>query len=307
MTWTNFPGNPKEGSWECRPGPGCSDWDFYEELPTLTRKGVDYIRSRRSNGQPFFLYFPLPSPHAPIIPTDAFDGRSGAGAYGDYVVQTDDACGQLLAALREVGLEKRTIVLFTSDNGAEHYAYARDQEYDHWSSAPFRGVKRDLYEGGHHVPFLIKWPGVTKPGTVSDALLSQVDLMATFAALLNYKLPRDAAADSFDFLPWLQGKTNTPPRTSIVHNTKAKEYAIRSGDWLLVNARTGYTWKTPPPAWDAKHHQSADDDQQVELYNLHEDVGQRHNLAANHPAKVAELQALLKKLREQGHSAPRLE
>ena len=131
--------------------------------------------------------------------------------------------------------------------------------------------------------------------------------MATFAALLNYKLPRDAAADSFDFLPWLQGKTNNPPRTSIVHNTNAKEYAIRQGDWLLVDAKSGYTWKKPPPAWDAKHHQPPDDDQPVELYNLREDVGQRHNLAMNNPAKAAELQVLLKKLREQGHSAPRLE
>ena len=120
-TLTNVPGKPKEGAWECRPGPALSDWDFYQVLPTLTRKGVEYIQSRKGKEQPFFLYFPLPSPHAPIVPTDAFDGKSKAGAYGDFVCQTDDACGQLLAALRESGLESNTIVVFSADNGAEKY------------------------------------------------------------------------------------------------------------------------------------------------------------------------------------------
>jgi arylsulfatase A len=307
---TNFTKNPiapKEGSWECRPGPGCSDWDFYQNLPTLTRQAVEYVRSRKGQSQPFFLYMAFPSPHAPIIPNDEFDGKSQAGPFGDYVFQTDDASGQLLSALREAGLDQNTIVIFTADNGPENYAYARDEKFDHWSSEPFRGLKRDTYEGGHHVPFLIKWPGVTKPGTVSDALISQVDFMATLGALLNYDLPRNAAEDSHNFLPWLQGKTKTPPRTTIVHNTNAKEYAIRHGDWLLVDGKTGYTSRPAPPEWNAKHHQPPDDDQPVELYNLKEDVGQRHNLAAQQPQKIAELQVLLKKLREQGHSAPRLD
>jgi len=306
-TLRTVPGKPKEGEWECRPGPGRSDWDFYHVLPTLTRKGADYIRSRKGKEQPFFLYFPLPSPHAPIIPTDAFDGKSKAGAYGDFVVQTDDSCGQLLAALRESGLESNTIVIFSADNGPENYAYARDEKFDHWSAAPFRGLKRDLYEGGHHVPFVLKWPGVTKAGSVSDALLSQVDLMATFAALLNFDLPRNSAEDSFNFLPWLKGDARTPPRSVAVHNTNARHYAVRDGDWLLVNTTSGYTSRQPPPAWNKKHQQPADDKQPVQLFNLKEDLGQRNNLAAKHPEKVAQLKALLKKLQDQGHSAPRLE
>lgn len=306
VTFKSTPKNTKEGGWECRPGPGRSDWDFYQVLPTLTRKGVEFIHSRKGKEQPFFLYFPLPSPHAPIVPTDEFDGKSKAGAYGDYVVQTDDSCGRLLAALRESGFESNTIVIFSSDNGPENYAYARDEKFDHWSAAPLRGLKRDIYEGGHRVPTIIKWPGVTKPGAVTDALFSQVDLMATLAAWVDFKLPRDSTEDSHDFFPWLQGKSQSPPRSTIVHNTNKNHYAIRDGDWLLVNAKTG-TERQAPKEWNRKHKQTPDDDQLVELYNLKEDIGQRHNLADQKPDKVVQLQALLKKIREQGHSAPRLE
>ena len=156
-TLTKVRGVAKEGSWEARPGPAMSDWDFYAVLPTLTEKGVQYIDSRAENDKPFFLYFSFPSPHAPIVPTDEFDGKSQAGPYGDFVFQTDWTCGQLLNALDRNGLTENTIVVFTSDNGPERYAYARDRKFDHWSAAPFRGLKRDIYEGGHHVPFVIRW------------------------------------------------------------------------------------------------------------------------------------------------------
>ena len=306
VTFTNFTFKAKEGGPECRPGPGRSDWNFYENLPTLTRKGVEYIRSQKGKAQPFFLYCPMPSPHAPIIPTDAFDGKSQAGGYGDYVVQTDDACGQLLTALRDCGFETNTIVVFSSDNGPEYYAYGRDQKAGHWSSSPLRGIKRDIYEGGHRVPFVIRWPGVTRPGAVTDALISQIDLMATIAAMLKFELPRNAAEDSHNFQPWLTGETKTPPRAFMVHNTNAKDYAVRSGDWLLVDAKTGYTSTKPSPAWNKKHQQPPEDEQPFELYNLKNDIGQRNDLAAKHADKVGELQALLKTIRDQGHSAPRL-
>jgi len=294
----------KEGSWECRPGPMVSDWDPYENLPTTTKRGVEFIRSRAGEAEPFFLYFAFPSPHAPIIPNDAFDGKSGAGPYGDFVVETDDACGQLLSALQESGLADNTVVVFTADNGPEKYAYARDEKYGHWSAEPLRGLKRDVYEGGHHVPFLIKWPGVTKPGHVSDALVSQIDLFATFASALGFALPDDAAEDSHDLLPLLRGEVNSV-RDSHVHNTYAKQYAIRHGDWLLVDAIDGYV--TPRnKAWEKRHGYTADDSQPVELYNLKKDIGQRDNVAADHPDVVAELQSRLAAIRKQGRSAPRL-
>ena len=301
------PTNPAEGRWECRPGPARRDWDFHRVLPTLTDRAVAFVRGRRDDPRPFFLYFPLPSPHAPIIPNAEFRGRSQAGAYGDFVVQTDDACGRVLEALRETGLDANTIVVFTADNGAEHYAYARDERFDHWSSGPFRCVKRDLYEGGHHVPFLLKWPGVTKPGTVTDALVSQVDLMATLAAATGAELPPDAAADSHNLLPWLIGRFAAPPRTTLVHNTNPKQYAIRHGEWLLVDGPTGVMepkQRSAPPAWLEKHGYPPEDDQPVELYDLEQDVGQRHNIAAEQPQRVAELRTRLEQALKTPRSAP---
>ncbi|MAB80772.1 MAG: arylsulfatase [Planctomycetes bacterium] len=294
----------KEGRWECRPGPMITGWDPFQNLPALTEKGVDYIRARKGLEEPFFLYLAFPSPHAPIIPTDRFDGRSEAGPYGDYVVETDDACGRILAALEQSGQAADTIVIFTADNGPEHYAYARDEEFGHWSSQPFRGLKRDIYEGGHHVPFLIRWPGVVEAGRTCDALVSQVDLMATLAAVVDFELPDEAAEDSHDLLPVLSGEAETV-RTSHVHNTRENEYAIRSGDWLLVAANSGYVSRRDA-AWEARRDVPADDDGPVELYDLSEDVGQRRNLAREHPERVSELRALLEEIRTEGHSAPRL-
>lgn len=290
------PVEPKEGGWECRPGPALSDWDFYQVLPTLTEKSVEWVRSRKGVDKPFFLYVPFPSPHAPIIPNDEFDGKSKAGPYGDFVVQTDDACGRILAALEESGHAAKTIVIFSADNGPELYAYARDEKFDHWSAAPLRGLKRDIYEGGHHVPFLVRWPGLTKPGGVSDALISQVDLMATLAAALAVEIPDGQAVDSFNFLPYLKGEAERGPRTRMVHNTKKDHYALRDGDWLLVDAQSGYL-RPAPGSWNQKHGQPADRGGPAELYHLKEDLGQRHDLAAGHPDKVREMQAMLRKIR----------
>ena len=153
----------KEGNWECRAGSMVTGWDPYAVLPVLTHKAVSYIEDQQGSDQPFFLYMAFPSPHAPIVPSEDFEGRSNAGPYGDFVVQTDWSCGQILEALDRSGLAENTLVIFSADNGSERYAYARDLTYNHWSSEPFRGVKRDLYEGGHHVPFLVRWPGVIEP------------------------------------------------------------------------------------------------------------------------------------------------
>lgn len=303
-------GRPPEGNWECRPGPGRSDWDFYQVLPTLTEKAVEYIHSRKDKPEPFFLYFSLPAPHTPIVPNKAFQGSSEAGPYGDLVVETDDSCGQLLAALREAGLESNTIVIFSADNGSEYFAYARDLKFDHWSAEPLRGLKRDIYEGGHRVPTILKWPGVTEPGSVSDALFAQTDLMATLASYLGFDLPRDSAEDSYDFWPYLNGEVDKPPRTSMVHNTSPNQYAIRDGHWLLVDHGTGVVGgdrRQPPEAWLRKYEIPPYADQEALLFNLSEDIGQRYNLAKEQPDRVAEMQALLKEIRERGFTAPRLE
>lgn len=308
ITFRKSQQHTKEGAWECREGPGRSDWDFYQVLPTLARKGVEYIHSRKGKAEPFFLYFPLPSPHAPIVPLDSFDGKSKAGAYGDYVVQTDDACGQLLRALRDAGLDRNTIVFFSADNGPEKYAKLRKDQFNHWSSEPLRGLKRDVYEGGHRVPTIMRWPGVIKEGMTSGALFSQIDLMATFAALVDYELPENSAEDSFNFLPYLRGETDKGPRSALVYNTNAGAYAIREGDWVLVNVTPAVSDGAEKPDGPGKTNKKpvGKPNASPELYNLGEDIGQKESLISQDPERVAALQKLLDQVCSQGHSAPRL-
>ena len=295
----------KEGRWECRPGPMVTGWDPYENIPTTTKKGMEYIKKAAEAEEPFFLYFAYPAPHAPIIPNDEFDGKSKAGPYGDFVYETDHSIGQLLQALKDSGQAENTIVIFSADNGPEHYAYARDAKFDHWSAHPFRGLKRDAYEGGHHVPFMIKYPGVTMAGTVNDALVSQIDIMATLASVVGYDLPeKNAAEDSHDLLPLLKGEVKSI-RTSHIHNTFDHTWAFREGDWVLVTGKSGHHSRVTKE-WLKKHDYPKVESKQPRLFNLREDIGQRNDLAAKHPEKVKAMETSLARIRAQGYSAPRL-
>lgn len=295
---------PDEGSAECRPGPMVAGWRLDAVMPRLMREAVAWIDGRKGRSEPFFLYLPFTSPHAPIVPAPEFRGRSGAGPYGDYVAQTDAAVGAVLAALERNRFTDRTLVLFTSDNGPEHYAYERTRRYEHRSTGPLRGLKRDLWEGGHRVPFIVRWPGKVVSGGVCPALVGQVDWMATVAAIVDFPLPVDAAEDSFDLLPLLRGEVSQV-RDFHIHNTRAHEYAIRQGNWVLIDAPSGAV--TRVPAWYDEANDYAPDDSPAALYDLREDLAQRRNLLAEHPARAAELRALLTRIREQGFSAPRLE
>jgi arylsulfatase A len=295
----------KEGNWECRPGPMVTGWDPYENIPTTTKKGVAYITAAAKTEEPFFLYFAYPAPHAPIIPNDEFDGKSKAGPYGDFVYETDHSIGQLLKALKDSGQAEDTIVIFSADNGPEHYAYARDAKFNHWSAHPFRGLKRDVYEGGHHVPFMIKYPGVTQAGLVNHALVSQIDIMATLASVVGYDLPdQNAAEDSHDLLPLLKGEVKSI-RTSHVHNTFDHTWAFREGDWVLVTGKSGHHSRVSKD-WLKKHGYPGDESKQPRLFNLRKDIGQRNDLANEHPDKVKAMEASLSKIQAQGYSAPRL-
>ncbi len=287
----------REGNWEARPGPMTPGWDFYAVVPRLRDEAAKWVGEQRGKDGPFFLYVPFNSPHAPIVPTDEFTGKSQAGGYGDFMHQTDEAAGRILRALADHGFADNTLVVFTADNGAEHYAYERVRKFQHRSSGPLRGVKRDLYEGGHRVPFLVRWPGVVKPGAVSDALVSQVDLMATIAAVVDADLPPDSAHDSHDLLTVLKGDA-PGPRRSIVHNTMEGAYAIRHDNWVLIAARTGAHSKVP--AWFDQENGYVDDDRPGELYDLRADLAQKVNLYAKEPAKVAELTQLLETIRARG-------
>jgi len=155
---------PTEGAPEGRPGPSVAGWQQDQVMPTLTRKAVEYIGKQKNASKPFFLYFPWTSPHAPIVPVEEFQGSTKAGGYGDFMHQSDQSAGKVLAALEANGLSKNTIVIFTSDNGPEKYAYERVRDSKHSSMGELRGLKRDIYEGGHRVPMVIRWPGRARPG-----------------------------------------------------------------------------------------------------------------------------------------------
>ena len=291
-------GKPAEGAWEARPGPMADGWDFQAVPGRLVEHAVEWIGRQRGAPGPFFLYVPFNSPHAPIVPDDRSLGRSKAGGYGDFVSQTDDHAGQILRALDGIGVARQTIVIFTSDNGPESYAHERVRARGHRSAGPWRGLKRDVYEGGHRVPFLVRWPGVVKAGAVSDALVSQIDLFATLAAAAGAALPPGSAPDSYDLLPvWRDGAPN--PRRTLVHNTMKDVYALRHEQWLLVAAPSGT--HSPVPEWFAKAEGlPGPHGQPGELFDLGKDPGQRRNLHADHPEVVAELTAKLNDLRAKG-------
>ncbi len=299
MLEQQIPYKVKEGRWEFRPGPMVKGWNPNEVLPTITKKAVEWIKSRDEKN-PFFLYFPLTSPHAPIIPNDEFDGKSNAGPYGDFVFQTDWVAGQVIQALKEKGLYENTIIIFTADNGTEQYAWQRAINYGHFSMGNDRGLKQDVYEGGHHVPFIVRWPGYTKPGSVSTEVISQVDIMKTLAAITGAQLSEKAAPDGYDFTPVLTGRSyNKPLREATIHNTYEDRWGIRQGDWLFINNATGST--RPMPEAFKKLRGYTDFTTQGLLFNMKDDPEQRVNLYEKYPEKVAELSRLIDVYKDSGY------
>ncbi|MBI5772507.1 MAG: arylsulfatase [Verrucomicrobia bacterium] len=294
------------------PGPMLPGWKLVNILPELTKRAVKWVEDSAKSGQPFFLYFPLTSPHFPVVPAPEFKGKSGAGDFGDFVVQTDWTAGQVLAALQRSGVADNTLVIFTSDNGPEITgevnpgAYDRVTQFQHWSMGELRGAKRDLWEGGHRVPFLARWPGKIKAGAVSGETICHVDFMRTVAAILGAKLPDSAAPDSYSLLPVFLGEPYPKPlREATVHHAASGKFAIRKGDWVLIDAPTGDdNGARGEPPWLKEQRGYAKSAAPGELFNVREDVAQRHNHFADQPGKVRELKALLEKYQRDGRSTP---
>lgn len=302
MNETVFP-ERAEGDWEFRPGPMDESWNPMNVLPTITEKAVDWI-SQQNAEQPFFLYFSFPSPHAPIVPNESFVGTSQAGPYGDFVVETDAMVGQLMTALENAGFKENTLVIFSSDNGPEKFAYERQRRFDHWSSGKFRGLKRDVFEGGHRIPLIMSWPKQITPNSVAPHTFSQVDLAATIAGILNHKLDYEEAIDSVDYSELLRGHSPNEKqfRTVTIQNTFEGVYALRQGDWLYINAADGV--HTAVPDWYV-----AEMDYSIEttgglLYNLADDPGQTNNLYLQYPQRVEDMHRLLAFYLEGNPSAP---
>lgn len=281
-------------------GPATDDFEAVTTLPKIISHAVEWIGQQRK-GKPFFLYLPLTSPHAPIVPTAEFVGKSGLNPYGDFMLQTDVDVGKILAALEKAGLTQDTLVIFTADNGCAPIAKVAElRAKGHDPVRPWRGLKADIWEGGHRVPFLVRWPARVKPGQSSDETICLSDLLATAAAITGTRLPANSGEDSINFLPALLGeKIKQPLREGIVHHSIDGKFAIRQGPWKLALCPGSGGWGQPNDLAARREKLPS-----IQLYNLSTDPGETTNLEAAHPEIVARLKSLLELYVEKGRSTP---
>lgn len=275
-----------------------------EMLPLLTQKAVGYINQKAGdakNGKPFFLYVPLSAPHGPIVPTKEWIGKSGLGLYGDFVMQTDWSVGQIINAIDKNGLTQNTLLIVTSDNGASPIAdFPALEKQGHYPSAYLRGTKADAWDGGHRVPFIVRWPaGHVAAGSKCNQLACLTDFMPTCAEILGDKLPEDVAEDGVSFLPALHGEKIADERAAVVHHSISGKFAIRKGKWKLILCPGSGGWSKPKDNEATK--MGLPD---IQLYDMDADVGEEHNLYKEHPEIVKELTSLLEEYVSDGRSTP---
>ena len=289
----------RENGGMTRKGPAAEGFEAVDVLPTLAAKASDWIATAAKKERPFFLYLPLNAPHTPINPLPEWKGRSGLNAYGDYVMQVDAAVGHVLGALEKSGAGKNTFVVLTSDNGCSPSAkFDELRAKGHDPSAGFRGTKADIFEGGHRVPFIVRWPGKVKPGTSSAQIVCLADFMATAAEIAGAKIPANAAEDSVSLVPVLLG-TDGPRRTTLVLHSINGSFAIREGNWKLCLCAGSGGWSAPRPGSPAENGLPPD-----QLFDLAADRAETKNLAAEKPETVKRLAAMLDKLIADGRSTP---
>ena len=281
-----------------REGPIGPDFHIDQVLPHLFQKSIEYINDRAPdarNGKPFFLYLPLPAPHTPIVPVAPFKDASGINPYADFVMQVDHHMGDLLAALKERGLDENTIVFFTSDNGCSPQAnYEVLKEHGHDPSAGFRGHKADIYEGGHRVPLIVRWPNEIKAGQTTGAIACLTDLYATARDLTGQAAEDVGGEDSFSLVPAFNGADQTE-RKSLISHSIGGWFSIRTGNWKLCLSRGSGGWSSPKEPAAKKQ-----DLPPLQLYNLETDRGERTNLIDEHPEQVSRLLKLIEKEVSQG-------
>lgn len=247
-----------------------------EVLGKFTAKAIGFLEQQKA-GHPFFLYVAMTGPHTPWLPSRDFIGKSGAGMYGDFLMEIDDCLGRIFQTLEKTGMANNTLVCLSSDNGPVWYSQDFEK-FGHNSVGPLRGMKGDVFEGGHRVPFIARWPGKIKPGTTCDEVICLTDMMATYAAVTEAGLPEGAGLDSFNLLPLMQG-SRKPARETTLH--KGKFRALRKGKYVyLEKAGSGgftkvETKKKDPP----------------QLYDLEADLAETKNLYGAMPEKASELKA----------------
>jgi arylsulfatase A-like enzyme len=248
-----------------------------ENQPLMLKKAIDWLEQRKSD-EPFFLYFPLGIPHEPIEPAAEFVGKSGAQdlvkndpQYGDWLYQGDAMLGKLVEALDRKNLAENTLIIATSDNGAEHRSYK-----------PLRDSKRSIYEGGHRVPFIARWPGKVKPGSINHHTVCLNDLMATAAEISGATLPDEAGEDSVSLIPELLGTATSEVREATIHQSASADLAIRRGPWKLIFMKDGSR----------------------KLYNLTTDLSETQDVLAANNGIAKDLAMLMQRYISTGRSTP---
>ncbi len=274
-------------------GPAVEGWSLEPILPALGERTVNFIARESKTPEPYLIFLPLTAPHTPLSVNADFRGKSGLNLYADFVIETDAIVGHVLEAIKKSGKANNTLVIFTSDNGCAPYiGMAELEAKGHFASGPLRGAKSDAWEGGHRVPFIVRWPRVTVPGSVCKQLVHQADLMATLATLLELDLPAQAGEDSFNLLPLLQG-VNAPIRENAVSTGMNGLPALRKGDWKYIPGPGSGGWS-----------ENRDQKMPVQLYHLKNDIGEKENLSSKEPDRVDEMQNILEQLIINGRSTP---
>jgi arylsulfatase A len=273
--------------------PMAPGWRFEDILPEITRRAVDYIHLQSSKGNPFFLYFAMTSPHEPVSPSDRFKGKSGIAPIADFVMETDWSAGEIIRAVEKSGISDHTLIIFTADNGHSHYTgWEALVQAGHAPSGPFRGHKGDIWEGGHRVPFIVKWEEKIAGGTSSKQLICLSDIYATCHELVTgYQPPPGEGEDSFSFLDILLNKSLKSARDNIVNHSVNGEFAYRSHGWKIV-------FRLPENNLATSRGKAA----KIELYHLEDDLSEAFDRTVFYPDVVHQLTAELSMLVERGTS-----
>lgn len=293
-------GKPGSDGSMWRKGPTGSDFRHSDCLPVMTDRAVKFIAEQKSSGKPYFLYLALPAPHTPILPSDAFSGKSGLNSYADFVLMVDAKVGEILDAVQKSGDPDNTLLVFTSDNGCSPWAdFETLIPKGHNPSYIYRGAKADLYDGGHRIPCVLQWPGKIKKSFTVDQTVCLTDFMRTFAEITGYAPGDDEAEDSYNLLPALL-KPGYPEtiREATVHHSINGSFSIRKGDWKLLFSAGSGGWSHPTPGKEEEGLPP------VQLFNLKDDPSEKVNVQDNHPEVVSELKGLMKKYLEEGRSTP---
>jgi arylsulfatase A-like enzyme len=271
-------------------------------LPRLTEKTVAFINARKNNKEPFFLYIPWNSPHSPVVPAKAWQGKSGLNAHADFVMQTDHSYGQIIQALKDNGMYDNTLVIVSSDNGTSAPTAKMKElnQMGHYPSAHFRGSKSDIWDGGHRVPFFVSWPGTIEAGSTHNDIVCFTDVMATLADITNYKLTEKDGVDSQSFLPAFSGKQTQ--RADIIHHSINGYFAYRKNNWKMVATPGSGGWSTPKTNKKVAKG-VVNPIENYQLYDMDKDESEQKNLAVTYPETVLEMRKELASVIRQGWSS----